>query len=274
MATTVHRMTPAWGAPLSGLGATALGVWAPNGGGGSVTVPALARIPFPATLQGTAIRGTGSYGRCITFDGTTGCYLSAAVPNATGQGTYSPSQGTIVFWLRTTQATSNTWLVGRCGNSSGDGILVLLNNTAGAVTVDVTNSGGGSEALITGPATANNGSWHMVAVTFRKGNGFAQTLYYDGLQAATATSGSGNWNISGANAIRWAISQDTFWGKFNGDMDPGAWFDRWLTAQEIETLWATGPGGFYARANPLSSLFTGATSPVGGPVPAALLPAM
>ncbi len=212
MANVYHR-TPTWGSPPSSIGLSALGVWSANGGGSSSTVPAFGRFPIPATLNGTATRTSGAFGKCVTFDGTAGCYLSAVPPNTAGTRTfYSPASGSVVFWFRTTQTLTNTCLTALCNSVSSLAGFEITDNSggvSGVVNINVKDGAATTVASINSAGGNSDGNWHFVAATFVQGNGKPITLWIDGKLAGSATT-SGSWNLTSAvsDPIRWGISVD------------------------------------------------------------------
>ncbi len=263
---------PAYGAPLSPLGLGALGVWSAHAGY-SATVPCAGWRGAQAadgTLTGAgATRVSGAWGRCLHFDGSTGYLTASPTSGSVVDGTWNPLAGTVVVWFRSAAAAANTWITGRISAVGGanSGIYLFLASAApaGIIYFVVANVGQGSqEALVASLNSGyDDGNWHMAAAVFRAGNSTVQSLYVDGVFQGSATTGSGNWTF-GSNVIRWGISSDTFWGKFTGDMEPGAWFPRALTAAEIASLWRDGPGAFYRRPVPVSVLSASMPAAGGG----------
>ena len=85
----------------------------------------------------------------------------------------------------------------------------------------VSNAGLGTSATVQTSATGfNDGNWHMMAPVWHQANSSVQKLYVDGVLAGTATTDTNNWSIDQAQPIRWRW-QDTFWGHYSGQMDPG-----------------------------------------------------
>jgi hypothetical protein len=250
-----YPLIPPWRSPLSPLGASVLGAWSGYSDAG-ITLKCQGKLPVNALLNGAgATRVNGVYGPCIHLDGSTG-YIDASVPTGIGDRKWSPFTGTIVFWFRTTTTpgSNHMWIAGRSTNtSSSDGVFVLMLQST-ALVFACFNSVGGTAASIASGTGYNDGLWHMVAAQFSTGNSKPQRLYIDGVLNGTATSDTSNWAVTQSEPIRWGKGRDAFWGMFNGDIDPGAWFDRWLTAGEIANLYRTGPAGFYRGSTSVALL--------------------
>ncbi len=253
---------PPWGTPLSPLGSSAIAIWSSQYNGGSVQ-PTLGKVQTTTTLNGAgATRIFGAYGRCIALDGSTG-FISASLPTITipTEGSFGAGIGTAITWFRTsgTPGANYYWIVGNTTSlNSAVGWYLVLSPT-GAPTVNVEDATPTTVAQLVAGTGYNDGNWHMAAFVWRQGTGAVQKLYLDGGDVITATT-SGTWTMPGSSPIiRWGISQDTFWGKFVGAIDPGAWFPYELSATTIRQLVRFGPGEFYRRSNNFPVIYAAAT---------------
>ncbi len=235
-----------------------IGAWPATEGTGS-TAADISGGGRNCTLAGTATWGSWANGpSAMVFDGSAGCY--ASVPTNAAFDTVATS---IVIWMQTTTSAggSSAHIFGRhSASASNSGTqLIERGSTSNRVGFAVKNAGFTCVDLAPSTGTIlNDGNPHcLIATVASQTAGAAVGLYVDGASAATGAC-SLSWSYS-ADAIRWAISLDSFWAKYTGKIGPTYWYDRVLSGAEITAL----------SANPYA--VQAALAGSGG---AALLPAM
>ncbi len=85
------------------------------------------------------------------------------------------------------------------------------------------------------PINVSDNLWHHIAVTMNQGAGQAVTIYIDGVFAATANN-SQAWGWTAAQPIELGRSHDGFWKRYTGLMDDTRFYNRILTATEIQQI--------------------------------------
>jgi hypothetical protein len=152
-------------------------------------------------------------------------------------GTWSgvATSGCLAFWIRTTQATVNAcpWYFAALA-ASNDGVLFLLNNTAGKISAYSKISAGDS-IILTSTTSVNDGNWHHIAYNWQNGSGSSAALFVDGVQEATGTQ-SRAWAFSAIAATFFGDANDVFWSSYVGDIAEAAAWNRKLTADEVVSL--------------------------------------
>jgi hypothetical protein len=146
------------------------------------------------------------------------------------------SSGCLAFWMKSTQATSNAcaWYFAP-STASNDGVLFLLNNTAGKVSAYSKISAGDS-IILTSTTSVNDGNWHHIAYNWQNGLGSSAALFVDGVQEATGTQ-SRAWGFSTSATAYFGDANDAFWASYVGDIAESAGYTgRKLDAAEIASL--------------------------------------
>ena len=122
------------------------------------------------------------------------------------------------------------------GDSSGsfNGIYLSMNNS-GVVNADIKN-GGSNVLALTSTATFNDGKWHHFVFTF---NGTNNAFFY--IDGTVVGSGDPNasWSLNG-QPVRRGTATDSFWNTFTGSLDDVRIYNRVLSYQEIQQLYAIG----------------------------------
>lgn len=141
---------------------------------------------------------------------------------------------TVALRFRTTVATANVQLFGHWSNGSRNGLGVLLNITAGKITIAGYDASTQRMAVLGSP-TVNDGNWHSLVVSCNATNGGTNTIYVDGTSAGSTTS-SAQWGaVAGTNVVL-GDSLDSFWGSYVGDIaDVGFWNGLAFSANDAAT---------------------------------------
>ncbi len=148
------------------------------------------------------------------------------------------------------------WLIGRASTSSTSGSYFLIRGDTGQH-IGFQQKGASGETFVNLGSSAigpvlNDGQLHCIAarvisrVNGGIGIGGTAFIHIDGIQLASANIGT--FFPWAANPIRWAISQDSFWNRFNGQLGPTYWWNRALSAGEIEQI-SINPYIFYLQPN-------------------------
>ena len=181
------------------------------------------------SVNGATVFNDGVRGDVLSLDGDDYVQITGRFDD--------PANITLAAWVNLTSSDTN----GAEVISLGDSVALRLDEAAGMIVV----SGffyDGTTWLFTssGPTLAGTG-WHHVAYTADTVNQI-HTVYIDGAAVASqAFTGS----------INYALGADTFIGKhgnnandrdFNGTIDDAAIFGRALSAQEVASLYSSGPG--------------------------------
>jgi hypothetical protein len=187
------------------------------------------------TLVGSASFAAGEVGQAFSFDGNG--YVS--IPDSPLLDSLTNSI-TIELWLKTDQMTSDWTGIVAKGNSAW-----ALQATPGANTVDFNVSLGAGD--LSGSRSINDGQWHHVAGVYDGTNMF---LYVDGTldvsQPATGLIPQNSDPLAiGANVQAYVppcgCNEPGYF--FNGLIDEVSIYNRALTAQEIQAIYAAGSGG-------------------------------
>lgn len=163
----------------------------------------------------------------------------------------APGLQALALRFKTTQTTTNAELIGYHNSSTRNGFGIILNNTAGKVTV-VAYDATTQRLNMTGTTTVNDGNWHSLVLSANAVNGGTNTLYIDGVQDATANS-SAQWGAAANSDLTLGDSLDTFWPSPVADAaDFAFWNGAILTVEEA----AAYHKGFSARHFKLDNLET------------------
>ncbi|MBZ5607240.1 MAG: DUF2341 domain-containing protein [Acidobacteriia bacterium] len=163
--------------------------------------------------NGAAATG-GKTGGGASFSGSGSSYLSVASSPALDSTT-----GTWSGWFKTSQSVSGVYpVLWSRANAAGSlsGITLFLEAGTGHARLQLYGSAAPAALDITGGSAAlNDGNWHYLALTFNAAS--TATLYVDGSAVASGTP-SRSWSFNG-QALRFAVSLDSFWAPLNGAED-------------------------------------------------------
>ena len=189
---------------------------------------------------GTASNVSGTTGRAVTFNGTTGTIGS-------NRQFVAPSTYSEEVWFKTT-TTSGGKLIGfgnkQSGSSSSYDRHVYL-DPAGKVNFGVN---AGAAVKITSQASYNDGAWHQVVAT--QGSA-GMRLYVDGVQVAT---GSQTQALAYVGYVR--VGGDTSWAGnpfFAGVLDEAAVYLSVLTPAQVAAHYSASPAAGAVNQAPVAS---------------------
>ena len=147
---------------------------------------------------------------------------------------YNVSASTVCFWMRANPPTG-------AGNSGamlwdrrpdyGTAGIVIVQLDDGKIYLQSNNdycSFGGSQNV-------SDNVWHHVAATMNQGAGQPVTLYVDGV-AVGSTTNTASWGWTTTQAIELGRSHDSYWKRYTGLMDDVRFYNRILTATEIQQI--------------------------------------
>lgn len=173
------------------------------------------------------VDGRGIGGACVGF--AQADYLE--VPSSTD---YDLATGTLMFWFRTSQPANPIWLWSRVDSSNKNGFAVFIDTAAGTpITCDF-NDATSNKLRLTGPSGLSN-TWQQVVIQWNQGSGQTCNMLINGNLYTSGTLG-GSWSFNN-EVIRFGVALDSFWTKFGGQMDVCGIWNRWLTADEIQSLY-------------------------------------
>jgi hypothetical protein len=139
--------------------------------------------------------------------------------------------GTIAFWMRATAPLPDP------GNEGA----MLVDRRTGSGTVIVLNDGGAIFVQCAGGANSLSGGylpddlWHHVAVTYDQSASGSITIYVDG-SAVAAQGNTAAWTWPTTQPIEIGRSHDTYWRRFEGQMDDFRVYNKVLTDAEVALI--------------------------------------
>jgi hypothetical protein len=207
------------------------------------------------TLHGAASYTTGMVGAAFSLP-TIADYVE--VPNAATlnfTGNFS-----IDAWINTVNATSASILDKRGGtNANPVGYHVFI--SSGHIGFQLADGQPFLNHVSAGPLVAD-GAWHHVAVSIDRSSTTGGNLYVDGQLVDTFDPTTRPGSISNTSVLHMGLrligSPQTF-ENFQGAIDEVELFDRALSAQEVQAVFAAGAGG--KCKTPLSTRTSTATRP-------------
>lgn len=166
------------------------------------------------------------------FSGSSGSYAEVL-----SRTTYDLPTGTIVCWMRSSQAVNFVLIHARSTSGSVSCILMFADNSGtGPLRVQVKDSAANTRADTTGTINLLDGQLHQVAFSWSgQASGSAWAMYTDG-RLQTSGTFSGAWAFGGS-VLRWGVALDAFWTPLNGEVGPTCWYNRPLVASEIAQLY-------------------------------------
>ena len=169
------------------------------------------------------------YGMVLDYDGT-GDYTEVA-----SSADFDSLACTFAVSFRTSMSTVglNPWIFGRASDTataSANGFYCYLSATNAYISMQVKKALGVSVLNLAGTTSLNDGNWHRVHMV-TTGATTTVSLYVDGFLIASGTPSSA-WSW-GSNPVRTAISTDTFWDPFDGEIGNEAIWSRPLTAAGV-----------------------------------------
>ena len=198
--------------------------------------------------NGTAVGGVtfvaGKVGKAFNFDGLTG------VVNLPNNFLAYPTSGastrplSFATWFRT---TAGGVILGQEGAGGSGYVPSVYVGTDGKLYAEMFWSGAGNPVVSAG--TVNDGQWHDVAVTY---NGSSETVYLDGAAIKTVPFTQTAYNSSGysytlgsgtaSGSDGWPAAPFPSHGlyPFKGQVDEPAFYNRALSATDVQTIFNVG----------------------------------
>ncbi|MGH7970390.1 MAG: LamG domain-containing protein [Limisphaerales bacterium] len=144
--------------------------------------------------------------------------------------------GTIMFWLQANApipgpGTEGAMLVDR---RTTTGAVIVLDD-AGEIFWQ--GQGGSQNSLAAGYVP--DGNWHHVAVTYGQTTNDSISLYIDGVLATSPAPVTNAWSWPTNQEVELGLSHDTYWKKFNGQLDDFRIYSRVLSDSEISQVYAS-----------------------------------
>ncbi|HWY29583.1 MAG TPA: LamG-like jellyroll fold domain-containing protein [Candidatus Acidoferrum sp.] len=204
-----------------------IGYWPLDATSGTVAVDATGN-GYNGTVYGATWNPNGKVNGCLSFNGVNN-YVQ--IPNPVS------NDFSIVFWVKTTQATGGTgqWYNGTGlvdgdypGGANDFGTALVGNKLAFGV--------GNPDATILSTSPINDGNWHQCVATRVQSTGVI-SLYVDGNLQATGTGNANSLNASASLAFGQIESGG---GYFNGSLDEIEIFNRALGNNEVNALYNNG----------------------------------
>lgn len=157
------------------------------------------------TLTGNPLRAPGKIGNALTFNGSSN-YVSG-----TGTSLDGASAGTISFWMKTSSATADDYVVSFPNISAGtNGFDVRTNTTS----MNVFLKTSGSTADLSNSTTFADGKWHYITATY---DGATLKSYWDGT-LKSSSSITGTIDVQADNEFNFGRF-GSFGGHFAGSID-------------------------------------------------------
>jgi hypothetical protein len=147
---------------------------------------------------------------------------------------FNSSTGTICFWM-----LYNIPLTGLPGPGNEAAILFDRRTTAGFILG--VGTGGGIEFQAAGGANTFtsgyvvDGNWHQVTVTYDQSAGGSVSLYIDGV-LSMSNPNTAAWSWPATQEIELGRSHDSYWKRYDGQLDDFRIYNRVLTGAEITTI--------------------------------------
>ncbi len=228
---------PAWAVDRCTDPPAGLSAWWPGEGSGVDLVGG-----WHGALVGDTTFAAGEVGEAFSFDGS-GDYVEVADADAAVLGS---DPFTVAFWMNSTTTGSGVYLLGKSHPDGGQGWDIRLH--LGQIMVVGVN---GWAVNITSAAVIEADQWFHLAVA---SDGANVTLYIDGEVAGSCPRQA----ISTAsNPLRFGWTTNYGGTAHSGELDEIQFFDRALSAAEIQVLRQSAPGG---SCRPCAALPEGAVA--------------
>jgi hypothetical protein len=186
----------------------------------------------------------GAVWQAANLDGTTtrNGVMQFASSNATTQITgfgypsLGSTNGTIMFWMRTPQADTNSGTEGAIifDWRSSVGLAIVQHDVyhGNSVFIQAQNNNNHFDSIV----NPSDNKWHHVAITYdQSAIGFV-TLFFDGAFDSTApNSAAWSWPVGQMLELgRDTMYDNGYWETYNGALDDFRMYDRILTTNEID----------------------------------------
>ena len=153
---------------------------------------------------------------------------------------FNVTSGTIMFWIKTAGNVADggnpegaMLFDRRAGTGLGQGLVMYLRDAGniqiqpGPIQVNTFQSTG----------TVKDDSWHHVALVFDTATGAACTFYIDGV-ASGSSNNTGLWSFNASQQIEIGRSHDTYYRRFNGQLDDFRLYNAQLTPPQIQQIFS------------------------------------
>lgn len=148
---------------------------------------------------------------------------------------FNSASGTICFWI-----TAQAPLPG----SGSEGAMLFDHRTTNGAVIVLYDDGtiywqgqAGSRYTVSG-GYLPDGNWHHVAVTYGQTTSDNISIYVDGT-LATSVQVTNTWSWPAAQEIEIGTSHDSYWKKFDGQMDDFRIYKRILSATEVSQIYVS-----------------------------------
>lgn len=190
----------------------------------------------------TAITYSVGNGKLVQGAGFNGSSSKVVLPQLAA---YKPTNFTISAWVKTT--ASGYQEVFESYNQSGTPAGFEFRQNGAGIELVVGN--GGAFTITSGVRTINNGVWNHVTGTY---DGATVRLYVNGLLDTSGANATGV-AYTGDTRVRIGVNNytgatETYW--FNGAIDEVGFWNRALTAAEVDELYNKGVGQQYPFGTP------------------------
>lgn len=162
---------------------------------------------------------------------------------------FNSPTGTIMFWVKTTEANTATPVMLYDRRTSPGDVIVM--DAQGFLGVQATASAGVVANQFSGVTSLNDGNWHLVAYEYDQSYGGYTTLYVDG-NYDTQQAASLAWSWPALEEIELGRSHDPYWASLQGSLDDVMIYNRILSQAEIQAAFAGTPptdGSLVGRYN-------------------------
>ena len=173
----------------------------------------------------------GRQGAIVSEDLDTGVGFAPGVNDYVHLGDLSlgeRSEFAAEAWVRTTSSDTNRWLVGEGSTASSTPIWGLVHE--GSRARAYYRGDGGAAANLVGTKTINDGAWHHLALTVRKGD--LISLYVDGTLAAAASTPAGAITLDTTSLG--LLRRATLGSEYAGELDEAAVYGSVLPASTVQ----------------------------------------
>jgi hypothetical protein len=145
---------------------------------------------------------------------------------------FDSTNGTICFWMKAAAPLPGP----------GNEAAMLFDRRTGSGTVIVLTDAGGIKVQCAGGANTYEAGpympdelWHHVAVTYNQSAGGSVEIFVDGVSYGSQANSSA-WSWPTSQQLELGKSHDTYWKRFNGDMDDFRIYNRVLTQPELASI--------------------------------------
>ena len=165
------------------------------------------------------------------FSAATGSQITIPTNSA-----FNSPNGTICFWMLANAPLPGLATRAQCFSTAAlpTGAVIVLHDDG---SIFWQGQNGSQNSFSAGYLP--DGNWHHVAVTYGQTTSDTISIYIDGaLSASTPVTNAWSWPL--AQEIEIGKSHDSYWQRYDGDMDDFRIYNRVLTDTEISQIYASG----------------------------------